>query len=239
MKKFILSVALLAIFGVSYAQYTIRIIPIIDRRIEIGLFNTFNFYSTTGELIEQSYGSYARINEVEGGLFNPGVYFSYGHTRDWNNQYVSTESMYKVGLYKRSFSLQGEEWEDPTMIMDASDAITPFAVEFEDLYALIQGEVMLKLHLMNDELEAMAGIFYSLPINLKDIFSDITIFGGPQLKVAYKMDQFYFTGSLGFDLLTTLGATNNFFTDFLDIQDYRYYTKNVPLVLSIGFGYIL
>ena len=68
---------------------------------------------------------------------------------------------------------------------------------------------------------------------------DFSLFGGPQLKATYKMDNFYFSGTLGFDLLTTVGATNNLFAEFLDFPDYRNYTKNVPFVLSIGFGYIL
>ena len=239
MKKFILSAVLLTMLTATYAQYTIRIIPIIDRRMEIGFFNSFNFYSISDEIIEEDYGNYARLNEVDGGIFNPGVYFSYGHTRDWNSQYVSTEHMVKLGLYKRSFTLQGEEWEDPSMGLGSSGTSTPFVAEFEDLYVLIQGEIMLKLHLMNDELEASAGIFFSAPINLKDIFYDFSLLGGPQLKATYKMDNFYFSGTLGFDLLTTVGATNNLFAEFLDFPDYRNYTKNVPFVLSIGFGYIL
>ena len=43
MKKFILSIALLGVLTTTFAQYTIRIIPIIDKRMEIGFYNTFPF----------------------------------------------------------------------------------------------------------------------------------------------------------------------------------------------------
>lgn len=239
MKKFILSAALFGMFAATFAQYSVRFIPIIDKRMEIGFYNTSNFFSSVGQQMEFSTNHYARLNSVEGNLFNPGLYFAYGYTRDWNSSLISTENLVKVMAYKRNYTLNLEEWRlnetefnNLALLGETSSAV------YDDLIISFGDDFMLKFHLMDDQLEASAGIFLGVKFNTKSLFS-MNFYGGPQVKVAYKMDQIYFAATIGYDYLTKIGVMDKILAEFLDSNDpYASLQANVPIVFSIGLGYL-
>lgn len=239
MKKFILSVALLGMFATTFAQYSIRIIPIIDKRMEFGFHNTSNFFSSTGDLVQLGTNYHARLNSVEGNLFNPGLYFGYGHTRDWNSSLISTENLMKVMVYKRNYTLNFEEWRlDKPEFNDLALPGDTSSVMYDDLILSFGDDFMLKFHLMDDQLEASAGIFLGVNLNPKNLFS-MSFYGGPQVKVAYKMDQIYFAATVGYDYLTKIGLMDALLAEFLDTDNaYSSLTKNNPIFFSIGLGYL-
>ena len=245
MKKFILSIALLGVLTTTLAQYSITIIPIIDKRMEIGFYNTFPFLSFSDEVVNSDY-NFTQMHAAEGSMFNPGAYFAYGITRDWNSDVLSTENMLKFAFSKSKYTLKGEDWisypmtgtEVDSYLPNYENTVTPFNVDYEDYYLSVQYDYFLKFHLMDNDLEAALGIFVAATFNLNSIYN-FSVDGGPQVKVAYKIDRVYFAATVGYDLLSGLGISENMFSEYGGSADkYRTFIRRNPVMLGIGVGYL-
>ena len=229
MKKFILSAVMFAMFVATYAQYTRRIIPVRDNRIEFGVFNRTDIFSFPSTPTEYDYQEidYSMIKSAEGNLFNPGIYLGYGFTEELFNEYISFENMAKIIGLKRECTLYGEKWTSSNI-----NDIESFSVVNDDICIGLFDDIMLKLHLLDDQLETSIGISLGAAINVKDIFA-WELGAWPQLKLAYKIDKFYFCGTLGFDALNALGLDFNIFQYTNDDIKYN------SMIFTIGFGYIM
>lgn len=240
MKKFILSAVLLTVLTATYAQYTIRIIPIIDRRIEFGVLNMFNIYSLTGAEEAISNNELLRYNDIEGGFINPGAYFGYGYTIDMNSRDFSVENLYKVGMFSNKYTLIGETSSFMGQNTPESKLVR---TEYDKLYLHIQGEVMAKFHLMRDQFELGVGAAGVLQINLSDIGNIKN--GGeveepkfticPVVKGIYKLDQLYFSATAGVDLFQ---AFNFNIMRMMGFDNSVQHVKVVPILFNLSVGYL-
>ena len=242
MKKFILSAVLLTMLTATYAQYTIQIIPIIDRRIEFGVLNMFNIYSLTGAEEAVSNNELLRYNDVEGGFINPGAYFGYGYTIDMNSRDFSVENLYKVGMFSNKYTLIGET---TSFMGQNTPGSTLVRTEYDKLYLHIQGEVMAKFHLMRDQLELGVGVAGVFQLNLKDIgkIKDVDFDATeepiysiyPVVKGIYKIDQLYFSATAGVDLFQAFDFN---ILRMMGLDNSVQHVKVVPILFNLSVGYL-
>lgn len=214
MKKILLTAILIATFGLNaFSQVGAASgSEPIDRRVEIGMGNTFNTFFSPAR----------GFNACDYGYFNPVAYLAWGRTVE----------MFALPFETQIFTQLTYSKNDITLYRDVEK--TDKTILERDILSLDIHLLLCKFDLTQD-MELAVGLDLSNGLifgkNDTQVSKDYSLGLIPEIKYYYKFsDRFYVSSTLAYDCINLVSS------DFVDIRtsiSERYY---MPLTFMIGVG---